>query len=278
MWAQDATAMYGYAASSAVATALSRFSAPPNTTTPSSLGNQAAAVAQSAATPAGNSAQSLTATIPQLLSSASLPQAAQQFATAAGAPTLLEEIETQYQNFIATWLPTPSSSWWQLVPANYTTVLKQTLQAYFGVGIGNFGWSIGQQTQRGLGATAGAGGAWYATPQFAALGAGGWGFHAAHLGPGTAAGLGSATKVGALSVPSAWGGTPGAPEGTGAAATKLVSAQFSASGGDVDPANGVNAALRGLPAGGTGGAQRGTGPGVRYGIRYKVLAQPPSAG
>src|SRR5580693_9427932 len=53
MWAQDAAAMYGYAASSAVATQLTPFTEPQQTTTRSGLTVQSTAVSQAAATPAG---------------------------------------------------------------------------------------------------------------------------------------------------------------------------------------------------------------------------------
>jgi len=43
MWAQDVAAMYGYAASSASATALTPFNSPPQTTNPGGLADQAAA-------------------------------------------------------------------------------------------------------------------------------------------------------------------------------------------------------------------------------------------
>ncbi len=46
MWAQDATAMYSYAASSASASSFSTFTAPPQTTNPGGLAGQAGAVAQ----------------------------------------------------------------------------------------------------------------------------------------------------------------------------------------------------------------------------------------
>src|SRR6185437_9447168 len=46
MWAQDAAAMYGYAASSAAATSLSPFQQPQQNTDPSSSASQAAAVSQ----------------------------------------------------------------------------------------------------------------------------------------------------------------------------------------------------------------------------------------
>ena len=60
MWAQDAGAMYGYAASSAAASALSPFETPPNTTTPDAETDQAQAVTQAAEQPAANSAQTVT--------------------------------------------------------------------------------------------------------------------------------------------------------------------------------------------------------------------------
>ena len=47
MWAQDAGAMYGYAAASAAASQLSPFTPPPQTTSPSGLTARSAAVAQS---------------------------------------------------------------------------------------------------------------------------------------------------------------------------------------------------------------------------------------
>src|SRR5277367_5853040 len=52
MWSQDATAMYGYAASSAAASTLAPFTPPKSTTNPAGLAGQAAA-AQAAGTSAG---------------------------------------------------------------------------------------------------------------------------------------------------------------------------------------------------------------------------------
>lgn len=46
MWAQDAAAMYGYAASAASATVLTPFTEPPETTDPSGVGRQTAAVTE----------------------------------------------------------------------------------------------------------------------------------------------------------------------------------------------------------------------------------------
>ena len=62
MWAQDAAAMYGYAGSSALATELTRFVDPPNTTT-AGAASESAAVAQATAAPAGNSAQTVASAV-----------------------------------------------------------------------------------------------------------------------------------------------------------------------------------------------------------------------
>ncbi len=276
MWAQDAAAMYGYAGASAIATQLTQFADPPNTTTPSAAGDQSAAVAQATATPAGSSAQTIAATIPQLLSSAAAPQAAQAVSTSAASTSLpwpLSLIYDTVSDFLTMGLPTPTNNWIGLSPTWYTAILKNTLQAYFGLGVGNFGFGIGQQLFNGpLGTTAGAGGAFIPSPEFAGLGAGGWTF--AHPSAGFAsASLSSSIKVGGLSVPASWAnGAPGAAE---QAATKVVGTNMVGSPGAAPGP--MNAALGGAPVGARG-AQRAGYTGVRYGVRYSVLTRPPSAG
>ncbi len=83
MWAQDANAMYGYAASSATASTFSSFTPPPQTTNPGGVAGQAGAVAQATATRAGNAAQT---TSSQVMSS--VPQALQTLATPGSASAL----------------------------------------------------------------------------------------------------------------------------------------------------------------------------------------------
>jgi len=76
MWAQDAAAMYNYAASSSAATVLSQFDAPPQTTSAAGQSAQAEAVAQAVgASTAGNSQ----ATLSRLISA--VPQQLQALAT-----------------------------------------------------------------------------------------------------------------------------------------------------------------------------------------------------
>ena len=65
MWAQDAGAMYEYAAASAAASALPPFTSPPPTTNPAGGAGPVAAVAHASATPAGTGSQLLAANASQ---------------------------------------------------------------------------------------------------------------------------------------------------------------------------------------------------------------------
>ncbi len=78
MWAQDAAAMYSYAASSSSAATLAAFAEPPQTTTANAAASQSGAVSQAAASSSG-AAQStltqLTSSVPSALQSLSTPAA-----------------------------------------------------------------------------------------------------------------------------------------------------------------------------------------------------------
>jgi hypothetical protein len=156
-------------------------------------------------------------------------------------------------------------------------MLKQTTSVlYLSNGLASFGWSIGQQTFFGPGgATAGAGGAWFPTPQFASLGLGNLG-GLGHVGGGVAAGASQAARVGMLSVPQQWATLTSSV--TPAAAAEAEGAPLSAvpAGAGAAPSNGL---LRGMPVGAMG--RRGAaaaGYTNKYGFRYSVLTRPPSAG
>ncbi|MGA8547593.1 MAG: PPE family protein [Mycobacterium sp.] len=75
MWAQDAAAMYAYAASSAVASRLAPLTAPKSSTNPAGLTGQSAAAVQAAGTSAGNHAQSVASlsSVPQTLQGLAAP-------------------------------------------------------------------------------------------------------------------------------------------------------------------------------------------------------------
>jgi PPE-repeat protein len=81
MWAQDAAAMYGYAASSASATTLTPFAPPQQNTNPGGSAGQSAAVSQASGTSASNvqstvsSIQQALSAVPNALTSAAAPAA-----------------------------------------------------------------------------------------------------------------------------------------------------------------------------------------------------------
>ncbi|EFG79323.1 PPE family protein [Mycobacterium parascrofulaceum ATCC BAA-614] len=268
MWAQDAAAMYGYAASSTTASQMTPFSAAPQTTTPDGESQQFAAVTQATTQQAGNTAQTVSNTSSQLATpqvlSATAPQTAQQVITAGTAPTT---------GSVQDVLPSPTN-WWSLTPGNYTAIIKQTLQAYFGVGIGNFGWSIGQQLTFGPGgSTVGSAGTWFPTPQFAQLGLGNLG-SLGNAGGAVTAGAGQAAQVGGLSVPQQWATL--ASSVSPAEATDVEAAPIQTVSASSPPGN---ALLRGMPTGAMG-RRAGAAAGYthKYGFRYSVLTRPPSAG
>jgi PPE-repeat protein len=296
MWAQDATAMYGYAASSAVASDLAPVPQAPNTTTPDADSNQAQAVSNALEQPAGNVAQNLASNVTSQVSAqvaaapsaptvqvvttpaATVTQAAAATTQAAAATTF--PINPATGPFSWLWntlyylftdgLPTPTNQWTgALTLQNFYTPLLKNLSGfpYFGVGQGAFGYQIQQQLTFGLGSTAGGSGAWFPTPQFAGLFLG-----ASHGGGGAAANLAASVKVGGLSVPNSWG-LPEAEVGLESQATKAITVNYLAH----EATPGSNGILQGMPM--TGGARRGAaGFTHKYGFKHSVLTRPPSAG
>jgi PPE-repeat protein len=84
MWAQDATAMYNYAATSASASAFSTFVSPPQTTNPSGLVNQAGATAHTAGNKAQTMSTQLMSSVTQALQGLSTPGSSSAVGGAAG--------------------------------------------------------------------------------------------------------------------------------------------------------------------------------------------------
>jgi PPE-repeat protein len=276
MWAQDAAAMYGYAGASQVAVTVTPFTAPPQTTNPDGTSNQADAVAKAAATPASQAAtvaQNAVSTAPttttQTATSAAVP-------TAAAPPTTFAEwIQTLYQNTITNF----GQGGWGIgltggSSGNLNT-MRQVLQAYFAVGLGNFGYGLGQQLINPAQATALEKGLGFATP-FApnippiggTAGVSGAPFTASSV----SAQMGEASTLGRLSVPAGWqGSTPAAMEEVRlASAARPVAPQ----------ANGM---LNGVPMAGNAGlgagaGRRGSGYVVKYGFRHSVMPRPPQGG
>jgi PPE-repeat protein len=275
MWAQDAAAMYGYAAASAVAAPVTPFATPPQTTNQDAANGQSNAVAQAAATPAGQAAtvaQNAVAAAPttSAQTTASTTTATTASTTTATSATTTTGATTTTTGSLATWLQqfiqntlanTPPGAYNLGLTNSNLNSLRQIFQAYFGVGLGNFGWSMGQQLTFGTGTTAGAGGAWYPTPQFAGL--------APFGGSPVSAGVGQASTLGRLSVPAGWpGATPEA----------VQEAQLVSSVRGIPPTS--NAMLNGVPMAGNaaGVGRRGGGYVVRYGFRHAVMPRPPIGG
>jgi hypothetical protein len=257
---------------------LTRFISPPNTTTPDGEAAQFAAVSQAVSTPAGNSGQTAAAAVTsELVPAATVPQVLQNLGSVVGSVWPFSLIYNTVNDFLLYGLPTPTNNWIGLSTTWYSAILKQTLQAYFGVGIGNFGWSIGQQTFQGIGTTAGAGGAWYPTPQFAGLHLGGIsGVSAVSGDTGSGAVLastGEAGKVGMLSVPANW-----AEPTSEATLVSAVTKETPVQPGAMAPSGESNALLRGMPTGVVGRRTAGYGYTNKYGFKHSVLTRPPSAG
>ncbi len=240
MWAQDAVAMYGYAAASASASRLIPFAAPPKTT------NSAGVVAQVAA--ATNSA----GVVAQVAAVAAMPGLLQRLSSAAS---------VSWSNPNDWWLVRLLGS---ITPTERTTIVRLLGQSYLATGMARFLTSIAQQLTFGPGGTtAGSGGAWYPTPQFAGLGAG------PAVSAAVSASLARAEPVGRLSVPPSWAvAAPAFAEKPEAGTPMSVIGEASSCG--------QGGLLRGIPLARAG---RRTGAFAhRYGFRHSVITRSPSAG
>ena len=255
-WAQNTGAMSSYAGSSATASKIAQFTNAPSIANPSGTANQAAATAAASATPAA----SIQSQLQQLLQS-----------LGSGSPT---QIQSAVNALSAN---SPISEIWFLLTGQ--TVLPSNLGAlvngyapfasffynteglpYFSVGMGNFGTQIAKSAGW-LGGAAPAAAAAAKPPGLGgALGA---------AGSPVAAGLGNASHVGHLAVPSSWSGTT--TPATVRPAVQAISEPITSG------ESGAGNVLGGMPIGGTGAA-RGAGTGPRYGFKPTVMARPMSAG
>ncbi len=183
MWAQDAAAMYTYAASSSAATTLSQFGRPPQTTSATAQPAQAAAVARSTGNAAAGNAQT---SLSQLMSS--VPQQLQSLASTSnpaqgtGATSLLTAFEG-FNTLIST-------------PGSFGTGISRTITSggSFGTGLQRVGLQGGATLPPAIGSAKGA-----------AAGAGAAGLR--HVPGPVAAQAGTASALGKLSVPQSWATT-----------------------------------------------------------------------
>jgi len=270
MWAQDAAAMYGYAGASVAAATVTPFVQPPQTTNPDGTSSQADAVAKAAAEPAGQAATVAQNAVSSAPTTTTQTAASTGLSTAAPNPnTFIGWLQTMFTNTVDN---LGQGGWGLGLSSGNLNSMRQILQAYFAVGLGNFGYGLGQQLitpaqatalEQGLGLMPGA--APLPLPAFGGTaGVSGAPFTASSV----SAQLGEASTLGRLSVPASWqGSTPAAME-----EAQLVSAAR-----PVAPqANGM---LNGIPMTGNAGLRgRASGYTVKYGFRYAVMPRPPAGG
>jgi PPE-repeat protein len=208
MWAQDAAAMYGYAGASATASQVTPFTTPPQTTNPGGLAAQAAAVTQAAGTSGGTDVQTIMSSGPQLISG--MPQALQSLAS----PQSLASL-TATATDTSSSSSSSSSSLSMLnslsTPLRMATMPMSMLSKLFTAGSTANAARAASTAANELGAAQSAG-LGSGTGALTLTGIGGIGGGT----PAVSAGMGQATSVGALSVPSAWGGAAPAASAAGA--------------------------------------------------------------
>jgi PPE-repeat protein len=190
MWAQDVAAMYGYAASSASATALTPFTPPQHNTNPAGLAGQAAAVGQATGTSAGN-VQSTVASAGQAFSA--VPNALQGLATAAPQVPVDTPLST-LSNLITLFLDVPAIAIdTPLSPLNAVSLAYEVAAGETGLSTDGIlaGWTA-IQPWPGTGAVPAT-----SFPAITNLGS-------SVSASSVSAGLGQANTVGALSVPPTW--------------------------------------------------------------------------
>ena len=295
MWAQDATAMYGYAASSAATTAkVTPFTAAPQTTSTAGLAAQAIAGAQTAGTSTGTGVQStlsqLISTVQTALQSLASPLSSTSSTSGlsgilsgllGGSSSVSSTTTTPFGGLLSTSSGFSLAGLAQSVLSSYAL-----LPGWFSMFVGEAALSPLIQTPMTNALTAAAAPA--ADVAGAAEGAADAGAGAAEgaLGSGFAgdlgglAGLGEAASVGPLSVPPSWGwAAAGLPAMLGGVPLALPGISLGATGG-LPLAAGVPLMMGGLPRAGAAAALGAVGgaAAAKYGPRLSVVARSPAAG
>jgi PPE-repeat protein len=266
MWAQDAAAMYGYAGSSATASAVKPFTAPPQTANPSAQAAQSSAVTQATSAGTGSGVQSqlqqLTSAIPSSLNQLTSPvsSATSTAATPTGSLSqLLDFLDGADGNSIGTFLNSNFlnglTSVGYVNPAIITPAVTSGLADINSVGPG--GAAVGGAGFTGYGSMI--------TPQPLSVPSMG----------GITADVTGARLVGKLSVPPAW--TEAAQVANHSGVTYAGGGWTNAVGPTGGGTEAVPAAMPGMP-GMAGGKSGGFGHGPRYGNRLTVMSRPLAGG
>jgi PPE-repeat protein len=269
MWAQDASAMYGYAGQSAAATQLTPFAAPAQTTNSAGVSGQSAAVSAAAGNSAGTGVQS---SLSQLTSS--VPTTLQTLASG-GATTSTTSGDSGLSGILSTLTGDGSGSslfsssglglnnnFWNTVSSSGAFNPAQVVQAvtgssFLGAGMNGVGSMVPAGVAGGLGSGAAV------VPGISGLsGLGG-------AGNGISAGLGKAAMLGPVSVPPAWTSiaTPNSPLASALGAT---------------PLNAPNSAVPVMPGmpipSGAAATNTAAAAAPKYGFRPTIVIQSPMAG
>jgi PPE-repeat protein len=280
MWAQDATAMYGYAGNAAAASVFTPFTAAPQTTSQTALASQTAAAAQATGTAAGNTQgalSQLTSMLSNALQSMSSP------ATSSPSSSLLTNLLNSLGlsgSSAATTTTTTTAGGGIIDSGSLATSLLAEygdLPGFFGIMMGSNAIApmlytgIAQAMTAPPAVAAAAGGA----AGGAAVAAGGGLGPVLGGGAGAWAGAGQAAALGPLSVPQNWLWSAAKPlEMVAPAGTPILLPQ-----GGVGAPSAAPMFLGGLPrAAGVGAAAGAGAAAVKYGSRSKVMARPPAAG
>lgn len=270
MWAQDSTAMYGYAGSTKAASKVSPYTSPPQTTNPAGLGGQSAATGHSAGTSSGTSTMIPSAPAHPVAPGTAAPQALAQLGSSAttpgivGAPGSVTPVPPGIQAFLNQWSllakvggQNYNSTQLSDTVSQQLITFEHTPKAYNGIKdyLADAA-KAAESTAKGVGMSS-----------VRIPGVGG-------LMP--AAGLAQAAQVGALSVPSSWPGL--SATANPATATLVASRAASVATGDAEGARRGAFGFPGVP----GAAGVGGGHGFRfvprYGYRHKVMTRPSHAG
>jgi PPE-repeat protein len=258
MWAQDATAMYGYAGASATAAQVTPFTTPPQTTNPTGLTGQAGAAAQAAGTSSGTDVETLLSSGPQLISG--MPQALQSLASPQG----LESVASSATDSSSSSSSTSALSMLSTLstPLRMATMPMSMLSKLFTTGsTANAARAVSTAANE-LGAAQSAGlGSGTSVLASTGFGAG---------APAVSASIGQATSVGALSVPSAWA----------APSTSATAAAMPFGGATSIPAaqGGAHTAMPPMMPITTMGARDGSAAPTRFELRPTVIPFTPAAG
>ncbi|OBI18819.1 PPE family protein [Mycobacterium sp. E2497] len=259
MWAQDAAAMYEYAAGSAIACEMTPFTPAPNVTDPAGVVSQSSAVTQAETLAATHTSLShVMSTVPNTLQGLSSPMTS-------GTVTLTDA-GTSAGSAAGTATTSAGSS----LMNSLASSLPSALPTYFMAGATPlYGMSsiLGMaQTAQGLanGAMQAAGTAAAGAASAASTGAGALG-SLGSLGSGVVGSLGSAASLGPLAVPASW--TSVIPAAHSAASALPT---ISLAGANTPPS--IMGSLPRLAA------ASGKNLGPRYGVIPTVMTRPPSGG